>query len=230
MRKIVALSTAALLALSLGLAQNTPATPATPQTPATTTGQIDRLGAQIQAMQQYISANKANLTKEQAQKLLPYFMAIRDTAAFTEGTADFYLRNIAGLLTPEQVAATNWPQATAQGATTEGAAAGNTNQNNAGAAGGNTDNAAGNNAGGNNAGGNTTDQNNNNAGAGGNTNDQNNAGAAGGNAAQGGNTTQTPATTAAPSTNPYSQAPYSDALSQIITTLMQIAYGTTSTQ
>lgn len=213
--KILALSTSALLALSVGLAQNTPATPATPATPQTpaTTGQIDRLGAQIQAMQQYISANKANITKEQAQKLLPYFMAIRDTAAFTEGTANFYLSNIAGLLTPEQIAATNWPQATA---------AGNTNQNNAGAAGGNTDN----NAAGDNAGGNTTDQNNqNNAGAGGNTNNQNNAGAAGGNAAQAPSTT-----TAMSPSNPYSQAPYSDALNQIISTLMQIAYGTTSTQ
>lgn len=238
MKQIKVFLVMALLAVGGALAQTEPAQ--TPATPTAASQEFSDLGNYITAMQKMMESSQTTITKEQAQKLLPYLRAIRASKAITPFMANWYKTQIEQQLTPEQAKALSDATAsmgTAATETTPAQSAENNQQNQA-----NTDqqnqantdqpNQAntdqqnqGNTDQQNQA--NTDQQNQQNQA---NTDQQNQANTDNqNNTAQNNtdtNTAQTnqPTTAVTPSAdNPYTRAPYSDALAKVIEQLTQIA-------
>lgn len=240
MKQIKVFLVMALLAVGGALAQTEPAQ--TPATPTAASQEFSDLGNYITAMQKMIESSQTTITKEQAQKLLPYLRAIRASKAITPFMANWYKTQIEQQLTPEQAkalsdatasmgtAAETTPAQSAENnqqnqANTDQQNQGNTDQQNQG----NTDQQnQGNTDQQNQA--NTDQQNQQNQA---NTDQQNQQNQANtdnqNNTAQNNtdtNTAQTnqPTTAVTPSAdNPYTRAPYSDALAKVIEQLTQIA-------
>lgn len=227
----------ALLATGGALAQTEPAqTPATPTT-TTSSQEFSDLGNYITAMQKMMESSQTTISKEQAQKLLPYLRAIRASKAITPFMANWYKTQIEQQLTPEQVKALSEAAAGMGTAATETTPAQSTdqNQNNQGNNQNNTDQQNQGNTDQQNQGntdqqnqGNTDQQNQ------GNTDQQNQANTDQqnqNNADNQNNTANTDTNSQAnqqtaidPSAdNPYTQAPYGDALAKVIEQLTQIA-------
>lgn len=97
----------ALLAVGGAFAQGqAPAQPAQPAQPEQTqnVGQkgVSKLALRLMALQKLAASAEGGLSQEQAQKILPYVMAIRSSAAVWDGTAEYYSQALDQILTEEQ--------------------------------------------------------------------------------------------------------------------------------
>lgn len=97
----------ALLAVGGAFAQEQPpAQPTQPAQPEQTqnVGQkgVSKLALRLMALQKLVASAEGGLSQEQAQKILPYVMAIRSSAAVWDGTAEYYSQALDQILTEEQ--------------------------------------------------------------------------------------------------------------------------------
>lgn len=86
------------------------------------------LAAQIEGIGKLLEGD-TKLSKEQAEKLLPYFRAIRSSAALSPAIAKWYTKQIQAQLTPEQLAAIQTVEA-APKSTDQTSQTGDTSQSN----------------------------------------------------------------------------------------------------